>query len=113
MAETYHVLNWRELPLSTAAVLAIGLHPDSRTFRKLRGEKQTQDMLLKAAILDQLRILTWQNTRDAEKGRNRPESVLKLMTEERKEKQRVTAFRSPEDFERRRLAIIKGNRHDR
>lgn len=107
MAETYHVLNWRELPLKTAAVLASGLHQDSRCFRKINNQKLRSDQYTQFAILDELRLLRWMQTKDAEKGRNRPESILKSMLEP-KESQRVTAFRTAEEFEARRKMIIAG-----
>ena len=42
MAETYGVIDLRALPLQTAAVLARGLHPDSRIMQRLieMDEKQ-------------------------------------------------------------------------
>ena len=105
MAETYHVLNWRELPLRTAAVLASGLHQDSRCFRKLNEQKLRSDQYTQFAILDELRVLRWLQTKDAEKGRNRPESILQRMLEP---KEKVTAFRTAEEFEARRKMIIAG-----
>ena len=107
MAETYHVLNWRELPLRTAAVLASGLHEDSRTIRKLNGQIIGTDHILQLGILDELRMLVWAQTKDAAKGRNRPESMLAAAMA-RKEKPKVTGFRSPEEFEARKRKIIEG-----
>ena len=106
MAETYHVLNWRELPLRTAAVLASGLHEDSRTFRKLNGQKITADKYLQIAILDQLRLLVWLQTKDGKKGKNQPKSLLHEVLEQ-KERPQITGFRTPEEFEKRRK-IIEG-----
>ena len=37
MAETYHVLDWRALPLRLAATLAAGLPETSRSLRKAAG----------------------------------------------------------------------------
>lgn len=104
MAETYHVLNWRELPLKTAAVLASGLHQNSRSMRKLRSQKLRSEEYTELAILDELRIIRWLLTKDAEKGRNRPESMLMKMLK-LDEKPRITGFRTPEEFEARRKII--------
>lgn len=104
MAETYHVFNWRELPLRTAAILANGLHQDSRCFRKMNGQKLRSDEYVNLAILDELRVLVWLNTKDAAKGKNQPESILKNMLEPKNKK--VTGFRTAEEFEARRKLII-------
>jgi len=105
-AETYHVLNWRELPLKTAAILASGFYQDSRCVRKISGQKLRSDEYTNLAILDELRILRWLQTSDAAKGRNRPESVLKNLLEPRKPK--TTGYRTPEEFEAIRQKIIGG-----
>ncbi len=90
MAETYHVFNWRELPLRLAATLAIGLDAGSRTKRKLAGDAPRLETMLLAAILDQLQILRWYQTEDGHKGKNPPELMAeKLMRQNRKpEKQK-------------------------
>lgn len=108
MAETYHVLNWRELPPRTAAVLACGLPADSRVSRKLRGEKYSLDTVLTVAILDELRWLVWARSRDAEKGKNRPKSLLRQMLE-KPAAEKPTAFDSPEAFEAQRKMIMAGD----
>lgn len=59
------------------------------------------------AVLDELRIIRWLMTKDAEKGRNRPESMLlKMLRQE--EKPKVSGFRTPEEFEAKRMKIIAG-----
>ena len=105
MAETYHIINWRELPLKTAAILASGLHQDSRCFRKLNKQKLRSDEYVWFAILDEIRTLRWLQTEDATKGKNRPDSILKQMLED---KPKVSAFRTAEEFEARRQQIING-----
>ena len=108
MAETYHVYNWRELPLKTAAVLASGLHEDCRSFRRLNKRKIATDQYLQLMMLDELRVLHWLHTEDARKGKNRPESVLQKVLEPEKRIE-VTGFRTPEEFEARRKSIIEGS----
>lgn len=96
-AETYHVLRWRALPARLAATLAAGLRPDSRIMLRLTGAKVPRETLLAALAVDALQLLVWQNTRDGVKGRNRPPSIVKAMTEEPKPK--LSAFDSPEAFD--------------
>ena len=105
MAETYHVLNWRELPLKTAAILASGLHQDSRCFRKLNEQKLRSDEYTIFAILDEIRAFHWAWTQaHSEKKGKRPESILLKMLKI-DETPKVTGFRTPEEFEARRKII--------
>ena len=105
MAETYHVLNWRELPLRTAAVLASGLHQDSRCFRKIRGQKLRSEEYAMFAVLDEIRMFywSWAKMHGAKKS-DKPESVLMKMLG-LDEKTHVTGFRTVEEFEARRKII--------
>lgn len=108
MAETYHVLNWRELPLKTAAILASGLPQDSRCRRKLAGQKLRSIEYTQLAILDELRLLVYSRTEDAMTGRNRPKSILMDILQDDK-KPKTLSFRTPEEFEARMQKIIKGD----
>lgn len=105
MAETYHVLNWRELPLKTAAILASGLYQDSRCFRKINNQKLRSDQYTQFAILDEVRFFHWNMLpKEFKKGRKKPESVLlKMLRMENRPD--VTGFRTPEEFEARRKQI--------
>ena len=56
-AETYHILDYRALPLKLAAVLACGLRDDSRIKMKLAGMKlnpETMLLLFKSWPIQQL-----------------------------------------------------------
>lgn len=107
-AETYHVLDWRGLPLKTAAILAAGMKSDSRIMKKLTGERVSMETALMAAMLDKLKLLVWQNTDDGMHGRNMPSSTYEALTGCGKQKNSVRSFRSPEEFEAARNRIIKG-----
>ena len=105
MAETYHVFNWRGLPLKTAAILAGGLSQDSRSVRKINGQKLTSSEYTQLAILDELRLIRWLNTADAAHGKNRPDSVLETLL---KPPKKATGFATAEEFEAKRKKIIAG-----
>ena len=110
MAETYNIYSLESLPVETVAVLACGLRADSRIKQKLTGVNVAPDILLLAHAVDALRILVWQPTKDGRKNRNKPESIAeKLQGIERQERKKtaVTAFDTPEEFERARQAIIE------
>ena len=90
-AETYNVLNYKALPLNLAATLAVGLRADSRIMLKMSHQKIDYNVILRAAILDRLSFLAWSKTKDAETGKNRPESIVSILMEEPKEND-IVAF---------------------
>lgn len=100
MAETYGIYDWRALPLETAAALASGLREDSRIKRKIAGMPVDTMTLLTAMIVDRLSLLVWSKTTDAEKGENRPGSIVeKILSLDKKEENEVEGFQTPEDFQ--------------
>lgn len=86
LAETYHVYDWRALPLKTAATLAAGLGSESRIMMRISGQKIKSSVIMQAAIVDRLSLLCWAQTKDAAKGRNRPKMILDTLLSERAEK---------------------------
>lgn len=109
LAETYGVLDWRALPLRTAAALASGLRDDSRIKMRISGMPADRMTLLTAVIADRLTFLAWAQTKDGQKGRNRPESIFaKLMQADRKPERDYAVFSSPEEFEEARRRALEG-----
>lgn len=108
LAETYHVYDWRSLPVMTAAALAMGLRPTSRIAQKLSGAPAAPDTILLAMAVDALRLLVWQNTKDGTHGRNRPKSVLQAILRGDKAKEHVPGFDSAEDFNAWRATMMEG-----
>lgn len=102
--ETYHTYGYKGLPLQMAASLAVGLRDDSRIKMKLSGAKTTSDILMLAAIVDRLGLLVWAQTKDAEKGRNRPKSIIKEMFETKDSN--VSAYNSGKDYQRERAKLL-------
>lgn len=107
-AETYHILDYRALPLRLAAVLASGLRENSRIKMIMTGTKVDKDTALLAAAVDRLSMLVWAKTKDAPKGKNRPKSILSMLTEEHRKQDDLMAFDTAEDFEAARMRIIQG-----
>ena len=103
LAETYHVLDYKALPAMLVASLVVGLRDDSRIKMKLSGAKAPLEIVLLASAVDRLSMLVWFQTKDAEKGRNRPKSLLSILYPEEKNN---SAFTSGEDFIRARNALI-------
>lgn len=110
-AETYHIYNWRALPLRMAATLAAGLRDDSRIKMLLSGARFGTDVLLLAGIADRLSILAWQNTEDGHKGRNRPKMLVDTM-QNRKASMQTVSYASADEYlaARKKIqeAIING-----
>lgn len=110
MAETYHVLDASALPVRLQATLAAGLREDSRAMRALSGRRATTEQLLSAAMLDRLSFLAWAKTKDAKRGRNRPESVLRLMLRKDEPEERADGFSDEEAFEAARAAFFQSQK---
>lgn len=71
--------------------------------------RYTLDTLLSAGILDRLSILIWQKTEDAQTGKNRPASVVDLLTGNAQEPETENiSFASDKEFEETRNRILKG-----
>lgn len=90
-------------------MLADGLPEYSRVKLAQSGAVIPRDTLLLASIADSMNFVSWSKTKDAEKGRNRPKSIVSvLLGEEVKTESSNVAFNSAEEFERAREKIIKG-----
>ena len=107
LAETYHIYDYRSLPLKTVATLSVGLREDSRIKLIMTGQKRPIDTLLLAFIADKLSAFIYGFTDDARKNKNRPKSMVEMLLNEEHEPE-ISAFNSPEEFERRRREIIEG-----
>lgn len=103
-AETYHVHDWKRLPLQTAAAFAAGLRSDSRIMMRLNGQRATLTETLLAATVDNLRLLVWTKTKDAAHGRGQPPSIAAILTGGASD---VMGFDSGEEFEKERAKMLK------
>ena len=83
-AETYHIYDYRSLPATLAGIYAAGLRQDARINIKMSGYSAPVDTLLLASIADAMHIRVWQQTKDAQHNKNRPESILAKMLETKK-----------------------------
>ena len=108
LAETYGILDYKVLPVETLAALSVGLRENSRIKMKLSGAKVQPDFLLLAAAVDRLSLLVWSKTKDAEKGRKRPKSLVEVLNGKKKDSD-VMAFNTAEEWERAKAKIIGEN----
>lgn len=91
------------------ATLVLGLRDNSRTKMKIAEIRLTTSEMLQAMIADELAILAWQNTKDGQKGRNKPKSLLNKLMKMDVPKDELMSFDSIEDFERY-MNSIEGNK---
>lgn len=99
-AETYHIYDYRSLPLHTVGIFACGLRPDSRIGMRISNSKLTTDQTILALIADNTRVLTWLNSADGAKGVNRPKSLVEALLGEMKPKESgIETFETGQDFD--------------
>lgn len=60
LAETYHIYDYKALPVLTLAALASGLRPDSRIKLKLSGITEVSSEVLLVQIFDILQLMRYQ-----------------------------------------------------
>lgn len=70
----------------------------------ISGQTLNLNEFLMATIIDRLNLLLWTKTKDAEKGRNRPKSIIDNFARNND----VSSFRNKEDFERAKRNILGG-----
>lgn len=70
------------------------------------GSKITLEQSLLAHIADDLSFQSWAKTKDGQKNRNRPNSILKTLLEDKKDE--METFMTPEDFDKAWEQITNG-----
>ncbi len=105
-AEVYHVYDWRSIPVKLAATLAAGLPDNSRSIGRLVGLPCGMDTLLLAAIADRLSLLVWSKTKNAQKGRKRPQMITDGLLK-KSDKKDIEAFSDVDSFEAARRRFFK------
>lgn len=106
LAETYHIYNYKELPLSKVALFSVGLRNDSRIKLKMSDCEYSLDTILLASAVDRLSYLVWSKTDDAQKGKNRPLFIVSKLLKSTEIDDDIVAFNSGEEFERARNKIL-------
>lgn len=109
LAETYQIYDYKQLPLNQVAVFAYGLRDDSRIKQMMSDQIVPLETTLLASIVDRLSLSLWLQTKDGQKGVNRPASIadqlIKRDKSENDEKDYLV-FESGEDFENYRKALL-------
>lgn len=108
LAETYHIYDYRSLPLQRVAIFAAGLRENSRIKTIMSGLKYPLDTMLLGLIVDRLSLLVWMQTKNGMKGINRPEPILGGVISGEKADSEIESFNTPEEFKKRWLEITGG-----
>lgn len=110
LAETYNIYDMRALPARRVALFSVGLRDDSRIKMLLADTKFTFSEILLMNIYDTLNLELWTKTKDATKGKNKPESLYKKLIgtkiQEERESQNV-GFKSAEEYEKARKKLLE------
>lgn len=96
MAEVYRIYDIFDMQPLFIAILANGLSDDSRTKRKINGQKLRSDIFLLAGIQDALNYLIY-GMADPKKRGNPPDSILNMLLNG-KDEEKAQLYESPEDF---------------
>ena len=113
LAETYHIFDYKAVPVEMLARLSAGLRQDSRSVMAITGTKVSEVEIMLAGILDRLSQLVWMQTADAQHGKGRPESIVEMLLNDRPSEgaSAIRAFNSPEEFEAALVAAKGGEDH--
>lgn len=106
LAEYYGLYDWKSIGLLNLSKLACGLRDESRIMQKLSGSKVKRDSIILAGILDRLSLLIYAQSKDARHNRNRPKSLVDVLTENKETQNQ--GFYTSEDYENKRKEIING-----
>ena len=108
LAETYHIYDYRSLPVQLVATLSAGLRDDSRIKIKMSGMKMDFNKYILAALFDKVNWLCWTKTENAQHGRNVPERILSLLLQDAPNTsvEEFQVFDSPEAFEQERQRLL-------
>lgn len=101
LAETYHIYDYKSLPLKLVATLSAGLRENSRIGMLSQNISVTQDTLLLAMIIDRIEAFRYGFMAES----NPPQSIAEILLNQEK---KTAGFSSVEEFEAE-LARIRGD----
>lgn len=108
LAETYHVYDYRSLPVKLVATLSVGLRADSRIKMRASGIKASQDTILLATIADRIEMFRFGFSEAAKKGKRPPASLVEsLLGGTHTSASGIKKFNSADEFDAA-IAKIRG-----
>lgn len=106
LAETYQIFDYKQLPATLVAVFSCGLRENARIKMRMNNQKVPTEILLLAGMNDRLSLLLWAKTKDGQKGKNRPKSLLEVFEQSSKQ-EKEEIFNSGKEFEEARAQLIQ------
>lgn len=107
LAETYQIFDYKQLPATLVAVFSCGLRENARIKMRMNNQKVPMEILLLAGMNDRLSLLLWAKTKDGQKGKNRPKSLLEAFGQSSKQEKEEILFNSGKEFEEARAQLIQ------
>ena len=108
LAETYHIFEYRRVPVRLLGTLVAGLGANSRVHQRITEQEVPTDIFLQAAIVDELRMIVY--LLDGNKNKKMPEPITQRLIKSHEKPRKEAVFRTPEEFMRARAALI-GEKH--
>lgn len=110
LAEFYNIYDLQAYPPAYVGTLVLGLPEDSRYKRAMAGTRIGLKETLLAFIVDGINLLIWQNTKNGEKGRNKPASLTNrlMFGMQAEENREFRTVETPEEFHKEFRKIQKG-----
>ena len=102
IAETYHVLDYRSIPVDLLATLCAGLHDDSRIKMKMMGMRKIAPSFALTHAADTLTVIL-----HALVGSKKKPKLYEDIMADKQSNQKTTGFSSIEEFEKARQRFIK------
>lgn len=116
-AETYHIYDYRSLPLKMVATLSVGLRENSRIKMAASGLHVSQDTLLLATIADRVELFRYGFTEAAKSGKKPPTMIVDtLLGGTNKKRSKADTYKTMDEFETAYAKIaekIRGKKHGR
>lgn len=97
LAETYHIFDYKSIPVKLVGTFACGLRNNSRIMMQVSGAKIEPEQMLLAGIVDNTQMIAWLQSENGRKNVNRPKSVLAQLSGNTENDTR--AFSSGQEFE--------------
>lgn len=101
LAETYHILDYKALPVKLLAVLCSGLRDDSRIKMRMADVTYIPPAIVLPQIADTLTLFRYAMSKDADK----PKLMTEIMAGHKKTEK---GYASAEDYNAARERILKG-----
>lgn len=107
LAEVYNIYDYKQLPAYKVAVFSLGLDESSRIKLKITNKPIGFEAMLLAGIFDKVNLFFWSKTKDAEKNKNKPDSIVDMLSGKQKAQNNVVVFESGKDFEANRNRLLR------